>query len=182
MALDDNPIKGPFPDGDSRNITLTQSDNAMEPERTGPQEPTYREDDAPKSVIGQHAQTELKPGADAPQANTEPGFVQLGKETPGELMASLTPGSDTTSLMGGLLDKVRHAYGFDADGESAGDAGDQVTTQVDLGTSSEPYTLQQEPEPSAAQTAFGRPGGSLEEPVLQSDWNPAERNSDDLSR
>ena len=28
MALDDNPIKGPFPTGDSRNITLTKGSNA----------------------------------------------------------------------------------------------------------------------------------------------------------
>ena len=175
MALDDNPIKGPFPDGDSRNITLTQGNTAMEPERTGPQEPTHREDDAPQSVIGQYAATELKAGADAPNANKEPGFVHLGKETPGELMASLTPGSDTTSLMGGLLDKVRHAYGIDADD-------DQITTQITAGESAEPYTLQQGSQESASDQAFGVKGGGLAEPVLAKDWNPAESNSDDLSK
>ena len=181
MALDDNPIKGPFPTGDSRNITLTQGSNPMEPERTGPQEPIFREDGAPRSVIGQYEQTELRPGADAPTPNTNPQFVHLGNETPGQLIASLTPGSETTSAMNGLLDKVRHAYGLDQD-DSASDARDQVTTQVNIGSTAEPYSLQQEPEPDASDYAFGVKGGGLVEPVLQEDWNPAERNSDDLSR
>jgi len=42
--------KGPYPDGDPRNVTLTQSEHPMEPERTGPAEHQYREDDAPASA------------------------------------------------------------------------------------------------------------------------------------
>lgn len=34
-----HPVTGPYPDGDSRNITLTPSDTSIEPERTGPREP-----------------------------------------------------------------------------------------------------------------------------------------------
>ncbi len=55
----DSPITGPFPDGDSRNITLTQSDHPMEPERSGPAEPRYREDDAPNTVMGDLVATEM---------------------------------------------------------------------------------------------------------------------------
>jgi len=47
-----NPITGPFPPGDSRNITLAQSPNSIEPERTGPQEPGYRAKDAPSALMG----------------------------------------------------------------------------------------------------------------------------------
>ncbi len=48
----DNPITGPFPDGDSRNITLTRSSNSIEPDRTGPQEPDHRKDGAPETIMG----------------------------------------------------------------------------------------------------------------------------------
>ncbi|MEE4154964.1 MAG: hypothetical protein V2I27_12455 [Erythrobacter sp.] len=34
-----HPVTGPYPDGDSRNITLTPSDTSIEPPRTGPREP-----------------------------------------------------------------------------------------------------------------------------------------------
>ena len=47
-----SPVTGPFPDGDSRNITLAKSDHPFEPERSGPAEPRYREDGAPQSVMG----------------------------------------------------------------------------------------------------------------------------------
>lgn len=36
--------KGPYPDGDPRNITLTPSDNPIEPPRSGPAEDRYRDD------------------------------------------------------------------------------------------------------------------------------------------
>ena len=73
-----SPVRGPFPDGDSRNITLTQNNSPIEPTRTGPAEPKYREDGAPDSVIGDLAQTELKEGAEAPQANPVPEAPELG--------------------------------------------------------------------------------------------------------
>ncbi|MGB3469192.1 MAG: hypothetical protein WBA51_00035 [Erythrobacter sp.] len=43
--ISQNPITGPYPDGDSRNITLAPSDNSIEPTRTGPQEQRFREED-----------------------------------------------------------------------------------------------------------------------------------------
>ena len=110
----DNPITGPYPDGDSRNITLTKSDNRpIEPARTGPQEHKFRSDN-----------DESDDGAETAQSSSD------------------------------------------------GDDGNNRAPRYEEQTS----------EPSAAQTAFGRPCGALEEPVLQKDWNPAERNSDDLSR
>lgn len=57
-----SPVTGPFPDGDSRNITLTESDHPNEPPRTGPAEPKYRKDGAPKTVMGDLAKTEMKDG------------------------------------------------------------------------------------------------------------------------
>lgn len=184
-AIKSAPITGPFPDGDSRNITLTRRSNGFEPERTGPQEPSHREQSAPDSVIGDLAETEVKPGADAPETNNDPAFVQLGVQSIGKKLASLTPGSDTTSLMGGLLKKVSDAYGIGSDKDA--DAG--VQSDATANEPSEPenqraarYTLREDPEPSTAQSAFGRQCGGLEEPVLEKDWNPAERNSDDLSR
>ncbi|AOL24791.1 hypothetical protein Ga0102493_11661 [Erythrobacter litoralis] len=61
MAKND-PVTGPFPDGDSRNITLTPSTHPMEPERSGPAEPGYRREGAPDSVMGDLAPGEYKPG------------------------------------------------------------------------------------------------------------------------
>jgi hypothetical protein len=55
-----SPVKGPFPDGDSRNITLTKSDNPNEPPRTGPREPRNRKEGAPRTVMGDLAETEMK--------------------------------------------------------------------------------------------------------------------------
>ena len=121
--LHKDPITGPFPDGDSRNITLTQSGNAFEPERTGPQESVFRSDDAPESVIGDLADSELKPGADAPAANRDPEWTQLGEDTLGERMHRLTPGSQEPRLMGDLLEKVGKA--FDVDLTGAANDGDK---------------------------------------------------------
>ncbi|QIQ87228.1 hypothetical protein [Erythrobacter sp.] len=78
------PITGPFPDGDSRNITLTPSTHPMEPERTGPREPGLREEGAPDSVMGDLAHSEYKQDArpnrdeagDRPAA--EMGFGSVG--------------------------------------------------------------------------------------------------------
>ncbi|MEE4206209.1 MAG: hypothetical protein V2I39_07950 [Erythrobacter sp.] len=125
------PITGPFPDGDSRNVTLTPNSNAFEPERTGPQEPKLRADGAPESVTG-----------DLPTHKRD----EKTAETPA------------------------------ATGERPET---EAETEADDG---EGYQLKREPEPSAAETAFGGVGGAQAEPVLQKDWNPAERNSDDLSR
>ena len=50
--MGDSPLKGPFPDGDSRNITLVKSDSPIEPDRTGPAEPENREKGAPETVMG----------------------------------------------------------------------------------------------------------------------------------
>ena len=80
----DNPIKGPFPDGDSRNITLTPSDNPYEPDRTGPAEPDHRRKGAPDTVMGELADSEYKQearpdseeGEDRPAA--EMGFGSVG--------------------------------------------------------------------------------------------------------
>jgi hypothetical protein len=36
--MGDSPLKGPYPDGDTRNVTLAPSTNPIEPERTGPRE------------------------------------------------------------------------------------------------------------------------------------------------
>lgn len=47
-----NPITGPFPDGDTRNITLAPSGNSIEPDRTGPLEVDHRNEGAPTSVTG----------------------------------------------------------------------------------------------------------------------------------
>ncbi|UAB78680.1 hypothetical protein INR77_02820 [Erythrobacter sp. SCSIO 43205] len=160
MALDDNPIKGHFPTGDSRNITLTKGSNALEPDRTGPMETTYRDGDAANASDGSNSK-------------------RLGEQTPGELIASLTPNS---GVMSDIVDKVRDVFGLDQGDDTSGDTNTQVKTQVSTGTSAKPYTLQQEPEPSASDYAFGPKGGGRVEPVLQKDWNPAERNSDDLSR
>ena len=176
-----NPISGPFPDGDSRNITLTQSGNAFEPERTGPQEPIFRRDDAPSSVLGSLEATELKPGASAPAVNTNPEWTQLGTDTIGERIDRLTPGSDETSVMGDLLEKVGNALDLDLTSSSSGVQSDTIN-EGESNARVARYTLREDPAPSAAQTAFGLPGGNLEEPLLQEDWNPAERNSDDLSR
>lgn len=69
------PVTGPFPDGDSRNITLTPSTHPMEPERTGPREPGMREDGAPDSIMGELADSEYKQDArpDAQDAPDRPG-------------------------------------------------------------------------------------------------------------
>ena len=60
-------------------------------------------------------------------------------------------------------------------------ADEQVSKAIAEGERAPRYK-EQKKEPSAAETAFERPTGDLKEPVLQEDWNPAERNSDDLSR
>ncbi|MEE4152990.1 MAG: hypothetical protein V2I27_02410 [Erythrobacter sp.] len=72
MAEKTPPIRGPFPDGDSRNITLVKSSNPMEPARTGPQEPDHREEGAPETVMGDLADTEMKDGAASVEPNTTP--------------------------------------------------------------------------------------------------------------
>lgn len=177
-AMKSEPITGPFPDGDSRNITLAQSGNAFEPERTGPQEATYRREGAPKSVIGDLAVSELKPGADAPAVNDNPNWVQIGKGAWGDALNAVTPGSQNSSVMGGLLEKVGHVLALDLTGsDDSEDAWDKSgNARV------ERYTLQSAPQPGAAETAFGGVGGALSDPLLQEDWNPAESNSDDISR
>ncbi|MEM7688703.1 MAG: hypothetical protein AAF291_06750 [Pseudomonadota bacterium] len=176
-----NPLTGPFPDGDTRNITLTQRSNALEPERTGPQEPTYREDGAPQTVIGDLASSELKPGAEAPAVNDDPNWVQIGKGALGDTVNAMTPGSDNSSVMGDLLEKVGDALDLDLTG-SKDDQESSTSSDSSESARAERYTLKQEPEPSPAETAFGGKGGALRDPLLQKDWNPAERNSDDLSR
>jgi hypothetical protein len=179
------PITGPFPDGDSRNITLAQSGNAFEPERTGPQEPTYRREGAAQSVLGGLALTELKPGAEAPSVNDNPGWVQIGKDKMGDALNAMTPGSKTSSVMGRLLDTVGEALDLDVGSASDGVQSEEshhASGKDDTGERAARYAMSQDPQPGAASATFGRPGGGLEEPVLQEDWNPATRNSDDLSR
>jgi len=136
------PLTGPFPDGDSRNLTLVKSDNPIELERTGPQEPEHRREGAPESIMG-----DLPMGKNA-EAGREDGAADAASRSDSDKQASAS--------------------------DAAGDAAPDETPQ--------PYELEKEPAPSAAKTAFDRPTGDLEEPVLQKDWNPAERNSDDLSR
>jgi len=173
-AMKTDPITGPFPDGDTRNLTLTQSQNAFEPERTGPQEATYRDQDAPDTVIGDLARTELKPGAEAPAVNDSPSWIQIGKGAVANALNLITPGSKDTSVMGDLPGKV--SVGPD------NDTGNSKTAETADGEPARPYTLEQDAQASAAQTAFGGVGGVISVPLLQEDWNPAERNSDDLSR
>lgn len=78
------PITGPFPDGDSRNITLTPSPHPMEPARSGPAEPGYRRKGAPESVMGDLAHSEYKQdaGPEAQDAQEKPaaelGFGSIG--------------------------------------------------------------------------------------------------------
>lgn len=80
----DNPIKGPFPDGDSRNITLRESDSPIEPSRTGPREPENREEGAPASVIGNLPTHKIASSPDAISqetsraAGTAPQSAELG--------------------------------------------------------------------------------------------------------
>lgn len=177
------PVTGPFPPGDSRNLTLTQGSNAFEPERTGPQEPTYRDVDAPESVLGAFEETELSPGASAPDVNGNPSWVQIGKGAVGDTLNALTPGSKTSSVMGGLLDKVGEVLALDV-GSSKSETGSENSngSENDSDARAKRYTLSDTPRPGAAETAFGGVGGAVNDPLLQEDWNPAERNSDDLSR
>lgn len=123
-----HPITGPYPDGDSRNITLTRSDNSIEPGRTGPREPENRRAGAPDNVDG-----------DLPR-HKEPSAK-----------------------------------------DQSADAQPSVTDDAAANTRAARY---EEParKPSAAETAFGGVGGALQKPLLHEDWNPAQRNSDDLSR
>jgi hypothetical protein len=79
------PITGPFPDGDARNVTLTKSSHPMEPERSGPAEPGYRRDGAPETVMGDLAHSEYKQearpkrgGADKDRSAAEMGFGSVG--------------------------------------------------------------------------------------------------------
>ncbi|KPP86876.1 hypothetical protein [Erythrobacter sp. HL-111] len=79
------PITGPFPDGDARNVTLTKSTHPMEPERSGPAEPGYRSEGAPESVMGDLVHSEYKPEARPRRAPgegdlpaTEMGFGSVG--------------------------------------------------------------------------------------------------------
>ena len=75
MAKSD-PITGPYPDGDSRNITLTKSDNSIEPNRTGPQEAKFREDDDDSDESPEQASS----SDEAPHA--EMGFGSVGGALP----------------------------------------------------------------------------------------------------
>ncbi|MEO0871585.1 MAG: hypothetical protein AAFY19_06425 [Pseudomonadota bacterium] len=180
-TLHTSPITGPFPDGDSRNLTLAQSGNAFEPERTGPQEAIYRREGAAKSVIGDLATSALKPGAEEPSVNDKPDWVQIGKGDWGDTLKSITPGSDTTSVMGGLLHKLGDVVAPDS-AEGSDDTDMPETSEASDNARAERYDLSEGPQPSAAESAFGGIGGALQDPLLQPDWNPAERNSDDLSR
>jgi len=128
--ISQNPITGPYPDGDSRNITLAPSDNSIEPKRTGPQEHRFREERDTSTAKGRDA--------DASAAARDDGA--------------------------------------DANGKTS-----SASAETAPGTPAKSYSLESD-DPSPAETAFGRPGGALKKPVLQNDWNPAERNSDDLSR
>lgn len=173
-----NPITGPFPDGDSRNITLAQSGNAFEPARTGPQEPTYRREGAAQSVLGGLSATELKAGAAAPAVNDDPDWVRIGKGAWSNTLNAMTPGSSNSTVMGGLLEKVGEALALDIGGSQTGTSPDRAES----GARADRYTLREATQPGAAETAFGGVGGAISDPLLQEDWNPAERNSDDLSR
>lgn len=98
------PITGPFPDGDSRNVTLTPSTHPMEPERTGPREPGNREDGAPDTVMGDLAHSEYKQEA-------RPGREKRSGEAPA---AEMGLGS-----VGGAIDPV-----------ALGDSKDDPATRV----------------------------------------------------
>ncbi len=67
-----NPITGPYPDGDSRNITLAKSDNPIEPPRSGPAEHNYRDDDAPASDSKTASETVDPASAKKPVGETSP--------------------------------------------------------------------------------------------------------------
>ncbi|MEQ8411776.1 MAG: hypothetical protein RIB52_09495 [Erythrobacter sp.] len=98
------PITGPFPDGDSRNITLTPSTHPMEPERSGPAEPGYRHENAPDSVMGDLAHSEYKQEA---RPDREDG-------------ASHAPAAEMGfGSVGGAIDQV-----------ALGDTGDDPATRV----------------------------------------------------
>lgn len=73
----DNPIKGPYPDGDSRNVTLTKSDHPMEPPRSGPREDETRE--------GASANAAEKASGVAAESKSEP--VDPDKKPVGETSA-----------------------------------------------------------------------------------------------
>ncbi|MGB7370003.1 hypothetical protein [Erythrobacter sp.] len=72
--------KGPYPDGDSRNITLTKSDNPIEPQRSGPAEDNYRDG----GEAAASANAAKKAGTDDAGANGAVDPVDPDKKPVGE--------------------------------------------------------------------------------------------------
>ncbi|MEE4199692.1 hypothetical protein [Erythrobacter sp.] len=74
--MGDNPLKGPYPDGDSRNVTLTRKNNTIEPPRTGPREGEARAEaerrDDVEPDVEEHGRTREVP-ADTTRADAAHG-------------------------------------------------------------------------------------------------------------
>ena len=88
----DSPNTGPYPKGDARNVTLTPSDNPIEPPRTGPVEDAYRDDEE------RAASANAAEGAKG--ADKKTGVDGKGKDDPtaAERSASDKPPVGETSL------------------------------------------------------------------------------------
>ena len=83
---------------------MTKSDNPIEPNRSGPAEPDYREDGAPETVMGDLAQSEYKVEArprsdsDGPQ-HAELGFGSVGGAVTQAQLNENREDSDTTTYV-----------------------------------------------------------------------------------
>lgn len=102
--LSQNPITGPFPDGDSRNITLAPSNNRYEPSRSGPAEPEFREKSAPDTVMGHLPMSGyLDDGPSGFEDSHEATLSQQAGEDQGDGAPSLAPTELGFGSFGGAI-------------------------------------------------------------------------------